>query len=225
MRTIHCAIAAMAITLFVAHGGATRAQTAVPYDELAKSQGEANAKDGTRVAPAKSIGDPNDDVSTQMQAMIGTPYPPHFNADPKTSAEWKELIDRRAKQAISNVPMMKQKLGVTVEETKIAGVHCFIVTPSKIPPANRRRVLIHVHGGGYVFGPGGAALPEAMMMAGFGGFQVISVDYRMPPDFPYPAAMDDAMAVWKELVRTHPARTMAVFGTSTGGGMTLAMGV
>jgi acetyl esterase/lipase len=158
-----------------------------------------------------------------MQAMIGAPFPPHFNADPKTPAEWKDLIDRRAKLSIANVPVMKEKLGVRVEETKIAGVHCFIVTPNKIPPENRRRLLVHVHGGGYVFGPGEAALPEAIMMAGFGGFKVISVDYRMPPDFPYPAAMDDAMAVWKEVVKANDPKKTAIFGTSTGGGMTLAM--
>jgi monoterpene epsilon-lactone hydrolase len=53
--------------------------------------------------------------------------------------------------------------------------------------------------------------------------KVISIDYRMPPDFPYPAALDDAMAVWKEVVKaTNPKKT-AIFGTSTGGGMTLAM--
>ena len=45
----------------------------------------------------------------------------------------------------------------------------------------------------------------------------------MPPDFPYPAAMDDAMAVWKEVVKTNDPKKMAIFGTSTGGGMTLAM--
>jgi acetyl esterase/lipase len=60
-------------------------------------------------------------------------------------------------------------------------------------------------------------------MAGFGRFKVISIDYRMPPDFPYPAAMDDAMAVWKEVVKTSDPKNMAIFGTSTGGGMTLAM--
>jgi monoterpene epsilon-lactone hydrolase len=80
-----------------------------------------------------------------------------------------------------------------------------------------------VHGGGYVFGPGEAATREAILMAGFGKFKVISIDYRMPPDFPYPAAMDDAMAVWKEVVKTNEAKKMAIFGTSTGGGMTLAM--
>jgi len=45
----------------------------------------------------------------------------------------------------------------------------------------------------------------------------------MPPDFPYPAAMDDAMAVWKEVVKTTNPKNIGIFGTSTGGGMTLAM--
>jgi monoterpene epsilon-lactone hydrolase len=224
MRRSHSAIASLSMTLAVAALLATaRAETAVPYEELAKSEAAANADNGKRVAPVKSMGNPADDVSPEMQALIGAPYPPHFNADPKTSAEWKELIDRRAKLSIANVPAMKEKLGVTVEETTIAGVHCFVVTPARISPENRRRLLVHVHGGGYVFGPGEAALPEAIMMAGFGGFKVISVDYRMPPDFPYPAAMDDAMAVWKDLVETNDPRRLAIFGTSTGGAMTLAM--
>ena len=60
-------------------------------------------------------------------------------------------------------------------------------------------------------------------MAAYGGFKVISFDYRMPPDFPYPAAMDDAMAVWKAALTLQDPRNMAIFGTSTGGGMTLAM--
>jgi monoterpene epsilon-lactone hydrolase len=221
MRRSYLVIVAVGLASVIAT--ATHAQTATSYDELAKSEAAANAEQGKRVAPEKSIGNPSDDVSPAMQAMIGAPYPPHFNADPKTPAEWKELIDRRAKQAITGIPGMKEKLGVKVEETKIAGVHCFVVTPNKIPAENRRRLLIHVHGGGYVFGPGEAALPEAIMMAGFGGFKVISVDYRMPPDFPYPAAMDDAMAVWKAIVKQHDHRRLAIFGTSTGGAMTLAM--
>jgi monoterpene epsilon-lactone hydrolase len=62
-----------------------------------------------------------------------------------------------------------------------------------------------------------------VLMAGFGGFKVISFDYRMPPDHPYPAAMDDAMAVWKAALKMQKPHNMAIFGTSTGGGMTLAM--
>jgi acetyl esterase/lipase len=118
---------------------------------------------------------------------------------------------------------MAEKLGVTYQPTTIAGVKAYIVAPKSLPEINRNRLLVHVHGGGYVFGPREAALPEALLMASFGGFKIISVDYRMPPDFPYPAAMDDAMAVWKEAVKMANPANMAIFGTSTGGGMTLAM--
>ena len=59
-------------------------------------------------------------------------------------------------------------------------------------------------------------------MAGFGHFKVISVDYRMPPDHPYPAALDDAMTVWKAAHDCHP-KNMAIFGSSAGGNLTLSM--
>jgi acetyl esterase/lipase len=92
-----------------------------------------------------------------------------------------------------------------------------------MPLGNRNRLLVHVHGGGYVYNPGEAGTVEAVLMAGFGKFKVISFDYRMPPDAPYPAAMDDAMAVWRAALGMAKPENMAIFGTSTGGGMTLAM--
>lgn len=209
------------LALAGALAGAAGAQQS--YNELAASQGAANAQPGARRSPAHVSPPPTNEVSPQMQAMIAGPYPPHFNADPKDAAEWKELINRRAAGVIAGLPALKQKLGVKVEATKIAGVNAFIVTPDKIAQRNRNRLLMHIHGGGYVFGPGEAALPEAMLLAGFGGYKVVSVDYRMPPDHPYPAAMDDSIAVWKELVRKNKPRNMAVFGTSTGGAMTLSL--
>ena len=193
------------------------------YADLAASQAAANAQPGARKAPAKSSPVPTIEVSPQAQVLIGNPYPPIFNADPKNAAEWTTLINARAALSAKGVPALKEKLGVTVEAKVIGGVKSFIVTPNIIPPRNRHRLLVHVHGGGYVFGPGEAALPEAILLAGFGGFKVISVDYRMPPDAPYPAAMDDAMAVWKEAVKMAKPKNIAIFGTSTGGAMTLAM--
>lgn len=193
------------------------------YAEKAAAQAKANAQPGTRQSPPQASPVPTSEVSPQMQALIAAPYPPHFNAAPRDAAEWKQLINSRAAPVIAAIPALKQKLGVSVQATKIAGVNAFVVTPNKIAPGNEKRLLMHVHGGGYVFGPGESALPEAILLAGIGGYKVVSVDYRMPPDFPYPAAMDDAMAVWKELVKTNRPRNMAVFGTSTGGAMTLAL--
>jgi len=60
-------------------------------------------------------------------------------------------------------------------------------------------------------------------MAGYGGFKVISVDYRMPPDYPFPAGLDDAMRVWRAALKMHDPRNMAIFGSSAGAGMILAM--
>lgn len=193
------------------------------YEQTAAMEAAANSQNGPRRTPAKDMPVPTEEVSATMQSLIALPFPPHMNADPKTAAEWKELINRRAGLIIAQLPTLREKLGVRTEAVTIAGVKCFMVTPIDLPEKNRNRLLVHVHGGGYVFAPGEAALPEAMLMAGFGHFRVLSVDYRMPPDFPYPAAMDDAMAVWKEAVKMADPKNMAIFGTSTGGGMTLAM--
>jgi epsilon-lactone hydrolase len=58
-------------------------------------------------------------------------------------------------------------------------------------------------------------------MAGFAGFKVISVDYRMPPDFPFPAALDDAVAVYRELLKATKAENVGILGSSAGGSLTL----
>jgi len=178
---------------------------------------------GFRSAPAREIPLPTADVSPAAQALIGAPLQGVWNDHPKDAAAWKALINSRADSVAKTLPDLRAKLGVKVEPTKIGGVNAFIVTPNDLPAANKDRLLVHVHGGGYVFFPGESGTREAILMAGYGKFKIISVDYRMPPDHPYPAAMDDAMAVWKELVKTNDPKKMAIFGTSTGGGMTLAM--
>jgi epsilon-lactone hydrolase len=148
---------------------------------------------GARHVPDHIVPVP-DTVSPQMQAIIAQPYNPNWNVVPKTPEEWKTVVDKAAASMVATLPAIREALGVTVQPTTISGVKAFIVTPKVILPHNHDRVLVHVHGGAYVLSPGEAATKEAIELAGFGGFKVISVDYRMPPDYPYPAAMDDAMA-------------------------------
>jgi len=201
------------------------AQTTAPlsFETMEALQNAANGKAGPRIVPGRSIPVP-DTVSPALQASIAGPYRvPNWNANPKSATEWKQLVASLADAGAAARQAMREKLGVTIEPTVIGGVKAFILTPKEIPPANRNRLLFHVHGGGYVYAPGESGTPEATLMAGIGGFKVISIDYRMPPDFPFPAAMDDAMAAWKAAVGMQDPRNMAIFGTSTGGGMTLAM--
>jgi epsilon-lactone hydrolase len=193
------------------------------FATLEAAQNAVNAKAGPRNVPGRSIPVPAT-ASRELQATIAAPYRvPNWNANPKSAVEWKELINKLAAAAAAAQVGVREKLGVTMEPAVIGGVKAFILSPKEIPPANRDRLLVHVHGGGYVYGPGEAGTGEATLMAAYGGFKVISIDYRMPPDHPYPAAMDDAMAVWKAAIQMQDPRKMAIFGTSTGGGMTLAM--
>jgi epsilon-lactone hydrolase len=173
-----------------------------------------------RMAPARPLPVP-ETVSAQMQQLIARP--PMTPAAPRTADEWKALVATASEIEKTRIAALRRHFSVEITEEAIGGVHCYLITPQEIPARNRNRLLVTVHGGGYVFGPGEAGNLEAITMAGFARMKVLSIDYRMPPDFPYPAAIDDAMAVWKQIVRrVRPAR-IGLFGTSTGGAMTLSM--
>lgn len=172
--------------------------------------------------PARTLPVPGT-VSPEVQKLIAAPLRPNWDLLPKTGAEWKPVADAGAAATLKNLPGLRERLKVKVEPTTIEGVRAYVVTPEVIAPENRDRVLIHMHGGCYVLSPGEAGVPEAMLMASFGRAKVISVDYRMPPEAPFPAAIDDGMTVWKATLKTSDPKNIAVFGTSAGGALTLAM--
>jgi epsilon-lactone hydrolase len=103
---------------------------------------------------------------------------------------------------------------VRVEPKTLGGVHCDVITPLSIPASKRGRVLINVHGGGFVTGSG--SLVEGIPIAYLTKTTVVSVYYHLAPEHPFPAAVDDTVAVYKALLKTHQARNMALFGTSAG---------
>jgi epsilon-lactone hydrolase len=117
---------------------------------------------------------------------------------------------------------LAERLGVSVTPQSIAGVTVRRVLPARTDPALRDRLFVHVHGGSYVFFGGEAGLIEAILIADRVGIPVLSIDYRMPPRHPFPAALDDVVAVYRELLDDYPATSMAMGGTSAGGGLALA---
>ena len=185
------------------------------------SFGQTVAVDQPREIPAYSLPVP-EDISPEMRALVGAPPAP-WDIHPKNIAEWKELVAKVAAPAKSLLPAMREKLGVKLEQTTMGGVTVFVLSPQTIAPENQNRVFLHFHGGAYVLNPGEPGTREATLMAAFGRAKVISVDYRTSSDAPYPAALDDCVAVYRELLKTVPANKIAVFGTSTGGGLTMAL--
>jgi monoterpene epsilon-lactone hydrolase len=177
---------------------------------------------GPREVPAKTVPVP-ETTSPQIQKQIAAPLTATWNVIPTTPEGWKEQVNAGYQATMKGLPALREALNVKVEPMTIDGVKAYMVTPAVIAPENRNRLLVHVHGGCFVSFPGESGTVEAIYMAGFGKFKVISVDYRMPPDHPYPAGLDDAVTIWKAATKMARPKNMGIFGSSAGGNLTLAM--
>jgi monoterpene epsilon-lactone hydrolase len=120
---------------------------------------------------------------------------------------------------------IRQRYSVTVEHKTIAGIYTDIVTPKDgVAPKNRNRVLLNVHGGGFVSGARTAALVESIPVASVEKIKVITIDYRMGPEYKFPAASEDVAAVYKEVLKEYTPQHIGLFGCSAGG-MLAAMSI
>ena len=189
------------------------------------------AADTDRHYPAPST------VSEQMAALVNAPAPALWYSDPKTLQDWEQMAGSYAKAAGEAASKTAADRGVKVESSKLAGVPVFTLTPKKIDENKKDKVIFYIHGGGYVLGHGISGITEAIPMAAQNHYKVISVDYRMAPQHD-PKTFeifqkiveqygeeDNPFAAYKEVVKQYGAENIAVFGTSTGGAMTLILGL
>jgi monoterpene epsilon-lactone hydrolase len=111
--------------------------------------------------------------------------------------------------------------GTTVEPVRAGGVPSEWVRPAKTAAGDA--CILYLHGGGYVIGSCNTHRPLASHLAARAGLPVLLVDYRLGPEHPYPAAVDDALAAYQWLLAQgfDPSRVV-VAGDSAGGGLTLA---
>ncbi|MDZ7645063.1 MAG: alpha/beta hydrolase [Woeseiaceae bacterium] len=109
---------------------------------------------------------------------------------------------------------------VTVETLTTAGLNCDWLTP---PAADETAVLCYLHGGGYVMGSRVTHRPMVSHIARAAGVPAAVPDYRLAPEHPFPAALDDCCAVYRQLLvqGLDPAR-IVIGGDSAGGGLALA---
>src|ERR1700761_1378452 len=109
---------------------------------------------------------------------------------------------------------------VTTRQDMLGGVPVGAVDVAGTEP---RGVVVYFHGGGYALGSAAATAGLASEVARSTGTRVVSVDYRLAPENPYPAAVDDALAAWRGLLETGQAPAQTAFaGESAGGGLVLA---
>lgn len=192
--------AALLLFPIVLHAQTTATNAAHSNSSFIDANGTAHI---TRVVPVPQT------VSPEAQHMLAQPQ--SDAPDNSTVAQQRAGTDAWQKSAGEAALKLYP---ATVTAGTIAGVPVRIITPPTIAPGKKDRVLLNVHGGGFVVDSG--SLSETIPIANLTQTKVISVLYRLAPEHPFPAAVDDTIAVYKELLRTCKPENIAIFGTSAG---------
>jgi acetyl esterase/lipase len=119
------------------------------------------------------------------------------------------------------VEFVKSGCVESLENIEIDGVPVLVTTPKGYNKENDHKCIYYIHGGGYT------VLDPTTMLALSGpitlqaGIKTYSVDYRLAPEYPFPAAVDDCMSVYRELVKRFKSESIALLGDSAGGTLSL----
>ena len=182
----------------------------IPVCGVAQQQTDSStiAPDGTayvtRVVPVPKT------ISPEAQKMLARVVSDAAGPTP-TVAQARAGIDRWQAGAGA---VSEKMYPVNVAAATIAGVPVRVVTPLTMAPEKHDRVLMNVHGGGFRVDSG--SLTESVPIANLTGTKVVSVLYRMAPEHPFPASVDDSVAVYKELLKTYKPKNIGIYGTSAG---------
>lgn len=157
----------------------------------------------TRVVPVPQT------LSPEAQKSISRPEPDQ--GPPQSLEQRRKSTDAWAVRAAAEWSRLCPN---DLVNTTMAGVPVRIVTPNNMPASNRDKVLLNLHGGG--FNSDSGSYTESIPIAGFSKIKVVAVLYRLAPEHPFPAAVDDSIAVYKELLKTYQPRHIVIYGTSAG---------
>jgi acetyl esterase/lipase len=157
----------------------------------------------TRIVPVPQT------VSPEAQKVIARAEPDQ--GPPQPLPERRRLTDEYTARARVEWTKLCPN---TIADTVIAGVPVHIVTPDGLPDANRDKVLLNLHGGG--FNSDSGSYTESIPIASYARIKVVAVLYRLAPEHPFPAAVDDSISVYKELLKTYKPDHIVIYGTSAG---------
>jgi acetyl esterase/lipase len=161
------------------------------------------------------------------------PMPPTISAE---AQKWLDSLDQQKPTPMEALPERRVHTDawrkwdtaealkiypVKIEEATTGGVRTDLITPLSNPTPER--VLINLHGGG--FNSDSGSLIEGIPIANLAKIKVVSVYYRLAPENPFPAAVDDVVAVYKELLKTYKPRNIGIYGTSAGAILTAEVAV
>lgn len=186
------------------------------------AEGPKATDDGALHVAARIVNVPRT-ISPEAQQFLARgaarmgPNAPSLPAAPPLDdkAAWKAYI---AATDAMLAPMTERKLAkaaATFVRKTIGGASVCVGTPNRMLHPDRAHICIH--GGAWTIGGGRAVDGDAAATASEFGCTAFAVDYRMPPDYPFPAALDDCLATYREVIKTYDPKKIVMSGISSGG--------
>lgn len=174
-----------------------------------------------RHVPARDIPIPLS-VSPAAQAIMAMrrpdppPYPPLDDL-----AGWRAYAAGVNQAILPFLQAQAAKVEASVQELDLGEALIFDVVPGAA--ADKRGVFLDIHGGAFIVGGGACCRAEAISLAGALGVHIWSVDYRAPPDHPYPASLDDCLAAYRALLKLRRPEEIVIGGASAGANLSAAL--
>lgn len=174
-------------------------------------------QNATRLGPPVPTG-----VSEQAQQYLAAPSPFGSGETPALGDVdgWLRYIEQRDTYVADRFAGLE--LPVEIEETAIAGVRTYVAHAHDVLE-ERGPIYVDIHGGALILGGGDVCRLMASVGAMGTGMVTWAPDYRMPPLHPYPAALDDCLAVYKQLLQERAPEDIVVGGGSAGGNLAAAL--
>lgn len=121
-------------------------------------------------------------------------------------------------RGLSSATLMRRYPKLKIQPLRLGTIDAEIFSQTTTP----EKTVLYLHGGGYFMGSIKAYRRHAAKLASLAKIQVVLIEYRLAPEYPYPAALDDALTAYLNLMKLFPQIPMIIGGDSAGGGLTLA---
>jgi epsilon-lactone hydrolase len=185
-------------------------------------QSEANRAIGARRVPAREIPAPSELDQTHL-ALVEAPYSLAWNLAPSGNKAWRDVQQGMLDRVSPAFAQVREAVHVSMTRTSVGGVGAYLLSPKQLTDSHQDQLVFFLHGGGYVLGREESGTGEATLLAAYGGYRVLSIDYRLAPDYLHPAALEDALSAWKAVIAEENPRRLAIGGLSAGAGLALAL--
>ncbi|MET0364501.1 MAG: alpha/beta hydrolase fold domain-containing protein [Sphingobium sp.] len=212
---IHSVLGAALLASMAGHAMAAESD---PPAAAVQSQSIAAGKDGTITANGLMV-PPSDLLSVEARSRVAQRLAQSApsTAGPPSVATARAMADTFLKSLVSKWLALHPS---TIRSVTMNGVRVDEIVPATgIAPANARRVLINLHGGGFFTGAGAGGQAESVPLAAQGRIKVVAVDYGLAPEHRFPSASRDVEKVYRHLLKSYRPENIGLFGCSAGGAL------